>query len=121
MSRFLDRMAKKTSANTHGRVSEKKAMKALGATLTPGSGALPSAKSDGYDSQFQYENKSTVHKSYSLKLSVFAKIRKEALDVQRHPVLTLSFVTGSGVSVPDGDFVIISRDLFDSLRYGDLI
>lgn len=118
---YMDRFTKNVKSNKHGHVSEKHAMKALGAKQTPGSGALVSAKSDGHDEQFQYENKATTKKSFSIKKDILKKIDKEALDVGRYPVLCVSFTDGTGRSLAEGDFVVITRDLFDSLRKGDLV
>ncbi|NIT54899.1 MAG: hypothetical protein GWN00_01225 [Aliifodinibius sp.] len=118
---WMDRQEKNKKSNRHGRVSESQMMKKLGATSTPGSGALPSAKSDGFDDAFQYEHKSTIHKSYGLKLETIRKIEKEALDVGRDPVLSISFVNPTGESIPQGDYVVISKELFQSLVSGDLI
>lgn len=114
-NRFLDRFEKRKKSNHHGRVSEKKAVRALGGRLTPGSGVLVSAKSDGYSPVFQYENKSTTHESFSLTRKVLNKILKEARQVERVPVLLLSFVVGSGKSKVNGDFVILRRDDFAEL------
>jgi len=112
MSRYLDRK----KYGKHGQTSEKIAMKKLGARRVPGSGCMDTAKSDGYDLKFQYENKSTIHKSFSVTLNVLKKIRKEARDVGRIPALCVSFVTGSGESVRGGDFVVIDRATFEEMK-----
>ncbi len=119
MSSYMNRRTKHPTK--HGTVSEKRTMKKLGARLTPGSGAMAGCKSDGYDKTFRYENKATIHKSFSVKLDVLHKIEKEALETGLTPVLCVSFTTGSGMSVSNGDYVVISRDVFESLRDGDIL
>lgn len=117
-NRFLDRKERQAKGNIHGRKGEKRAMKQLGARLVPGSGAMDSAKSDGYTKEFQFENKTTLAKSYGLKLETLVKIKDEARAVGRVPILSLSFVVESGRSVDDGDYIIMRRADFDELREG---
>ena len=112
MSRYLDRK----NRQCHGTVSEKRTMKKLGARLTPGSGSMDTAKSDDYDGDFQYENKATIHKSFSVKLAILKKVKKEARDVGRVPILCVCFVNGSGISVDDGDYVVMARDTFEDMK-----
>ena len=121
INRYLARRKKANAGNKHGTVSEQKAIKKLGAILTPGSGSMDSAKSDGYDAEYQYENKSTTKQSFGLKLSVLKKIIREAREVGRTPILLFSFVTGSGKSVGNGDYVVMTREDFEALRDGDHI
>lgn len=90
-------------------------MKKLGARQTPGSGAIAGCKSDGYTDRFRFENKATIHESFSIKLAVLEKIREEAMATGKLPALTLSFTYGSGRSVPHGDYVIIPRHVFEEL------
>lgn len=115
LNRFLVRRRRREQANYHGTVSEKRAVKALGGRLTPGSGSQVSAKSDGYSPVYQYENKSTIHESFSIKRKVLSKVLKEARQVGRLPVLLISFVMGSGASKANGDFVVLRREDFIDL------
>lgn len=116
MNRFLDRKNKQHNANSHGSRSEEQTMKKLGARLQVASGRLQTAKSDGFDISFQYENKSTLSKSYPLKLEILHKIKKEARDANRQPVLVVCFVTETGQPVKDGEYAIISLDLFNEMK-----
>lgn len=116
MNRYLARRKKAALGRQHGTVSERKAMKDLKAELTPGSGALLTAKSDGFDDVYQYEVKSTIYKTYRLDLEVLTKIKKEARQVGRVPVLLINFVYGTGESFADGEYVVIRRDVFEELK-----
>lgn len=106
---YLDRKAKDTQANRHGRIGERKAMKAMGARQIPGSGSIPSLKSDGYTVDYRLENKTTLAQSFGLKLETLKKIETEARGYGQIPILTLSFVRGSGVTIDNGDYVIMRR------------
>jgi hypothetical protein len=85
-----------------GRLSEKRLAKALGLRQRPASGALQGAKGDMEAGQALIEAKSTVHSSIKLELAWLAKIAREA-----RAALTLSFTTGDGRPVPNGQWVCI--------------
>ena len=122
MNSYLDRKAKDKSSNKHGRVSEKKAMKKLGAFQVPGSGSIDGFKSDGVSDKYRYENKSTINKSWGVKKEILDKIANEARGFGQLPIVSLSFVSGSGESIHNGDFVIMRRVDFQELNesaYGE--
>jgi hypothetical protein len=89
---FLDRTAK----GDHGNTSEKRVGKSLGARMTPASGALRGAKSDGVKGKFRLEMKSTVKDRISVEKEWLVKITHEALAHNQIPVVILSFVNGDG-------------------------
>lgn len=111
MNAFLER-----KLQCHGRKSEKRFMKSVGARTTPGSGALPGAKSDGYSNEWRYEAKSTVKASISIKLEVWRKIIAEATQTNKRAVLALSFVNAQGRERHNGDLVIMSKNDFIELN-----
>jgi hypothetical protein len=100
---LLDRYAK----NKHGGKSERRIAKRLGAKLSPGSGAMPGSKGDSALPDLLIESKATVRESIILKRSWLQKISREALDRNLFPALTLSFVSGSGESRSDGDWLLV--------------
>ena len=87
MNRYLARRKKAALGRQHGTVSERKAMKDLKAELTPGSGALLTAKSDGFDDVYQYEVKSTIYKTYRLDLEdrKSTRLNSSHTDISRMP------------------------------------
>ncbi|QHJ74570.1 hypothetical protein VH22019_00006 [Vibrio phage VH2_2019] len=91
----------------------------MGSTLMIGSGAKDGRKSDavldakGY--QFRIESKATKNKSYGLKLETLEKIRKEALDTGRTPMMTISFTNEMGEAVHNGDYVVLPMSLFNEV------
>ncbi|QWS69830.1 hypothetical protein [Vibrio phage vB_VpS_PG28] len=91
----------------------------MGSTLMIGSGAKDGRKSDavldskGY--QFRIESKATKNKSYGLKLETLEKIRKEALDTGRTPIMTVSFTNELGQAVHNGDYVVMPMSLFNEV------
>ena len=93
---FLDRLAK-AGTNPHGKQSEKKLAKKMGARLHPNSGAMAGAKSDASLRQFRMEMKSTTNQTAAIDLAWLVKITKEALDQGQSPVITVSFVDHQGV------------------------
>ncbi|NOQ30173.1 MAG: hypothetical protein GQ570_03525 [Helicobacteraceae bacterium] len=104
----------------HGNKSERRIADDLGAKTTLASGALAGNKGDfELDTQSHYkfkgECKSTVNESISLKKAWLDKIRLEALETNRVPMLTLSFVTPEGKEKPNGDFVVIPKYLFEEI------
>ncbi len=107
------------SSGIHGNKSEARLLDDLGADPTIGSGAFDGHKSDGLksvgDVALRIECKSTRNKSISLKYDWFKKIREEALETDRVPVLTISFVRGDGTPKPAGDWVCIPAHLFKEI------
>ncbi|AEH21896.1 VHS1083 protein [Vibrio phage 1] len=102
--------------NRHGFKSEKRLSKKMGSKLMSGSGSQVGKKSDaildvpGY--QFRIESKATKNKSFSVKYDVLEKIRKEASDTGRTPVLTVSFTNELGEALQGGDYAMIPMWLF---------
>jgi hypothetical protein len=104
-----------TGQHEHGQRSEKRLAKSFQARLTPASGALSGAKSDFVLPSFRFEAKSTVNNSFSVKLEVLEKITREAMETNREPVVTVSFVTGNGQPRLFGDWVLIPQHVFREL------
>ena len=103
MNPLLDRYAKKR----HGTKSEKRVARSVGARTTPGSGSLPGRKGDSELPEMLIESKCTVNSSLSVKHEWLRKIEREALEKNRAPALTLSFVHDSGEAKPAGDWIAI--------------
>lgn len=119
---YLARKLKDKKSNKFGLVSEKLAMKDLGAKQVPGSGCIEGFKSDGISKIYRYENKSTQAKSFSVKRSVLKKIQQEAFGFGQVPIVSFSFVNESGKSLPDSDYIMMRRVDFKELNekvYGD--
>lgn len=98
----------------HGQKSEARTLKEMGARQTIASGSIPGLKSDGVMDKFRIECKATIHQSISVKLEWLKKIRKEALETNRCPVLTITFVDSEGN--PDqygGEWAMIPQYLFN--------
>ena len=93
--------------HTHGQKSEKRVVKNMGGIQVIASGAIEGLKSDGVLDHFRVECKSTTKKSISVKWDWLLKIRKEALETNRCPVLTLSFVNPQGEAETAGDWAVI--------------
>jgi|ERR1035437_3350924 hypothetical protein len=101
--------------SSHGKASEKKLAKSIGARLTPASGALDSAKGDMKIGDFLIESKSTINKTISLELDFFIKIAHEATFTGKNPALTVSFVNGDGSPKRDSEWVCIPLALFKNI------
>jgi len=101
---LLKRLANKQQ---HGRKSEKRVAKLMGARLTPGSGAIDGAKGDAVLPNFLVEMKATVNGSYSLKKETLNKITQEAMARNKVPLLMVSFVIGSGTKLHNGDWACL--------------
>lgn len=118
-------MAKKnpylTTCDTHGTTSERRVVKGVGGRLTPASGALKGAKSDGtWDTpsenyRLRLESKATINASMSLKHDWLCKIASEARETNRQPVLVMSFTNGDGRAKKDGDWAMIPLWLLTEL------
>ena len=115
---FLNRLAKHGPTG-HGRLSEKRVARGLGARLQPNSGAVRGAKSDAIlkESNFRLEMKSSVKKTLQLEMGWLAKIAKEALTHGQHPGIVISFVDTEGKPVlkKHAEWVLIPRETFKEL------
>jgi len=96
----------------HGQKSETRVIKDMGAQQTIASGSIDGMKSDGVLELFRIECKSTVNKSISLKEEWLQKIRLEALETNRTPILTISFVDSTG-NKRSNDWALIPLNLFN--------
>ena len=114
---YLNRLEKRGKVS-HGKASEKKLAKSIGARLTPASGAIDSAKGDMKVGEFLIESKSTIHGSISLDRDFFLKIVHEAMFTGKTPALTVSFVNGDGTPKKEGEWVCIPLHLFKSMLEG---
>lgn len=94
---YLDRIAA-GGKNPHGKKSEKRLTKAMGARTHPNSGSMRGAKSDASlpGARVRVEMKSTTTQTMSLDLAWLVKIAQEALSHGQTPAVTLSFVDPSG-------------------------
>lgn len=101
--------------SSHGKASEKKLAKSIGARLTPASGSLTSAKGDMQVGEFLIEAKSTIHASITLDREFFTKISHEATFKGKTPALAISFVTGDGTAKVDSEWVCIPKTIFNSM------
>ena len=110
---FTDRQNRGT--HKHGQKSERKTAKRLGGTTRPGSGAVAGAKGDILLTDYLVENKSTEHKSISLKLEWLDKISVEAREEGKAPALAIQFVDKAGNSKKRGRWVLIPEDEFNGL------
>ena len=91
-------------------------MDSLGFQQTMASGAIEGHKSDGYSDTFRAEAKSTIHRSISLKKSWLDKITREALETNRTPILTVSFVNVAGEALDaNSDFIVLRKRDFEFL------
>jgi Holliday junction resolvase len=112
-------LARNSRIGESGRSSEKKIAKSMGARLTPASGAMHGAKSDMVKTtakmKLRIESKSTINASMGVKLDWLTKITKEALDTSCTPIMTITYVTGAGEPVPNGEWVMMPRWAFDEL------
>ena len=96
---YLERLEKQ-GAQSHGKTSEKRVAKKLGARLQPNSGAVSGAKGDmrleRRSFRFRTEAKSTVKDTIPLDLGWLSKIGHEARSAGEIPMVTVSFVTPEG-------------------------
>jgi len=121
MSLYFERKERDRLSNSHGTKSEKRVLKSIGVKRVPGSGSSPHCKSDGISTKYRFEAKATTHKSWSVKTDTLNKIADEARGFGQNPVVTLSFVDGSG-NVVEGDYVIMRKIDFvevNDLAYGE--
>lgn len=92
---YLDRLAA-GGKNPHGKKSEKRVAKQMGARLHANSGATRGAKSDASLRNFRLEMKSTTTQTIALEMAWLVKIAHEALDHGQTPAVTLAFVDAAG-------------------------
>ena len=108
---FTERQNRGT--HKHGQKSERKTAKRLGGITRPGSGAVAGAKGDILLSDYLVENKSTEHKSLSIKLEWLDKISVEAREEGKAPALSIQFVDKAGNSLRHARWVMIPEDEFN--------
>jgi len=106
---FLDRQK---PGHRHGQKAEKKAANRLGGQARAGSGAIEGYKGDITLHDYLVENKTTIHKSFSIKLEWLDKISREARTEGRIPALAVQFVDDEGNSVQHGRWVMVPEDDF---------
>jgi len=110
-----------TSIGDHGGKSEKRVVADLGAEGTIASGALDE-KSDGLlsvgEMDFRIECKATRKNSIGLSYGWLRKIREEAMETGRIPLLTISFVHGDGQPRVAGEWVVMPMTLFKEISDG---
>lgn len=99
-----------------GRESERLLAKDLGGRLRPASGAMEGAKGDIVLPDILVEAKSTTGKQIALKHHWLGKIAHEARNEGRRAALTISFVTGDGRPVADGEWVLIPLQRFKEIE-----
>ena len=92
---YLDRLAA-ASTNAHGKKSEKRVAKRMGAKLHRNSGAPRGSKSDASLRKFRLEMKSTTTQAMVLEMAWLIKIAHEALDNGQTPAV-VSFVDAQGL------------------------
>lgn len=111
---FLNRIESR-GKSSHGKASEKKLAKSIGARLTPASGAIDSAKGDMKVGEFLIESKSTIHESIKLDRDFFLKIAHEARFSGKVPALSVSFVNGDGSPRKEGEWVCLPLSVFKTI------
>lgn len=115
---FLDRIAKSGEIG-HGRKSEKRVAKSMGAQLHAASGARAGFKSDASlkEENFRLEMKSTIAKSLSIEMAWLSKISKEAVVHGQYPGVVISFVDPQGKPVMplNAEWVMMPMDVFREL------
>jgi hypothetical protein len=109
-----------TETNDHGHRSEARIVKNLSAEQSPCSGGLAGWKGD-FDltvpskNDFKGECKATTSKAARIDYEWLCKIRAEALEAGKYPVLTVSFVKSDGSAKENGDWAMIPLWLFKDL------
>jgi len=79
---YLNRLAN-AGKNAHGKKSEKRVAKSMGAKLHPNSGAMRGAKSDASMPKFRLEMKSSTTQTLPIEMAWLVKITQEALAMGR--------------------------------------
>lgn len=100
------------SSNNHGQKAEKRTAKRLGGQARAGSGSVEGYKGDITFNAFLIENKSTLHKSFTIKAAWLDKISREAREEGRVPALAFQFVDKGGRPIQHGRWVMIPEDEF---------
>lgn len=115
---FLNRVSDRGMIG-HGRVSEKRVAKSMGAQLHPASGAMRGAKSDASmkEENFRLEMKSTTSQSLSIEMGWLTKISKEAVVHGQYPGVVISFVDQQGKPVmqQNAEWVMMPLQTFKEL------
>jgi hypothetical protein len=115
---FLDRIAQRPK-NSHGKASERRLVKSMGAKAMPNSGAMVGAKSDATLQEFRLEMKSTTGVALPVERYWLEKISHEAAVNGQTPALIMSFVKPDGspqLQSIASDWVAIPRWSFEELR-----
>ena len=96
----------------HGQKAERKTAKRVGGSANAGSGSIEGFKGDITLPTFLVENKSTEHRSISVKLDWLEKITREARERGKSPALSIQFVDKQGTPLTCGRWVMIPEDEF---------
>jgi hypothetical protein len=117
---YLDRLAN-AGKNPHGKRSEKRVAKTMGAKLHPNSGAMTGAKSDASLKKFRLEMKCTQTDVMPLDLAWLVKIATEALPHGQTPAVVCSFVDARGVPRMRqyAEWVVMPLAVFQELTHED--
>lgn len=99
-----------------GRKNEKQTSRRLNAKLTPGSGATATFKGDMTFNNYLVECKATENNSLSLKLEWLGKISREALEVGKKPLMTITFTDDTGRPRRHGAWVLVPETEFKELN-----
>jgi len=115
---YLDRQAAKVT-NAHGKVSEKRVGKAMGARMHANSGATRGSKSDASlkAANFRLEMKSTVNQMMALERGWLVKIAQEAVTHGQIPAVVVSFVLPDGKTALryHAEWVLLPLEAFKEL------
>ncbi len=107
---------KRNRVRKHGQKAEKRTARRFGVLPRAGSGSVEGFKGDLDVGDFLIENKSTEHKSISLKYDWLHKISKEALTENKEPALALQFVDREGKPVAhDATWIMIPERVFNEM------
>jgi len=117
---YLNRLAN-AGKNAHGKKSEKRVAKSMGAKLHPASGAMRGAKSDASLSKFRMEMKSSTTKTVPIDMAWLVKIAHEALAHNQAPVVVVSFVDPRGEPRMKqyAEWVMMPKAVFQELTHED--
>jgi hypothetical protein len=117
---YLNRL-EAAGTNAHGKKSEQKVAKKLGARLHRNSGASRGQKSDASLPQFRLEMKSTITQCMLLEMAWLVKIAQEALAHGQTPAVTLSFVDAHGMPrlKQYAEWVVLPLVTFQELTHED--
>jgi len=96
----------------HGQKAERLTSTRLAGKTRVGSGSTEGYKGNIEFAEFLLDNKSTINKSLSVKLSWLDKISREARAQGRTPGLSIQFVDTQGRPVRHGRWVMVPEDEF---------